>query len=361
MAEGAGTGGADVGQKKDLCMVVHGPEAFDRGDVAWLQSRVRPARTIVAGVMARTAAEESGIPCEFGDLPPSIVIGGLPGRIFLVNRAKTDESGRVFGEIVASRLGDAGLVHLECTTRVIYLWNGGDQALAGELSGRTGFPVERMEAVARAAPGTRTIRGCLPGEPVYINGLVIGHATGEEVVLSVKDGEVISRSGLVPKAHGFEKVARAGTIDITRAWCKSGEIRAGVPSGPGTVAPERGTVLLIDHCGHEIYRRLGPGICGVVSVGDDTTAVCGHITSHRGIPVFGIVDGDEDTIVRPAFAPGSVVVHVLDGRDDDLGREIALYIDGNAVSWPSFVERLMRSLGSRVRVVHDSRVTRGPG
>lgn len=115
---------------------------------------------------------------------------------------------------------------------------------------------------------------------------------------------------------------------------------------------------MIDHCGHEIYRLLHAGVCGVVSVGDDTTGVCGHITTHRGIPVFGIVDGDEDAIVQPSFAPGSVVVHVLEGRDDDLGREIAQYIDGNTVYWPSFVENLLAVLGSRVRVVHDTRTIR---
>ena len=337
------------------CMVVHGPEAFDSGDVSRLSARIRPGRTVVAGVMARTAAEESGLPCEYGDLPPSRVIREIAGRVFLVNRAKTDLSGRVFGEIVASRLGDRGLVHVECMSRVIYLWNGGDRALAEDLSGKTGFPIIEAFAPVRPSAPSRTIRGCLPGEPVYVNGLVIGHATGEEVVLAMKDGNIVPISGLEPKLHGLEKVSGNSHADITRAWCKSGVIRAAPPSHHAMATNTPGKVLMIDHCGHEIYRLLQPGICGIVSAGDDTTAVCGHITAHRGIPVFGIVDGDADHIVQPAFAPGSVIVEVLDGRDDDVGREIAGHIDGSTLDWPSFVEKMLKILNGRVRIVIDLR------
>jgi hypothetical protein len=337
------------------CMVVHGPEAFDSGDVCQISARIRPDRIVVAGVMARTAAEESGIPCEYGDLPPSRVIREIGGRVFLVNRAKTDLSGRVFGEIVASRLGDRGLVHVECTSRIIYLWNGGDQELAEYLSGKTGFPLIKAVAPVRSSVPSRTIRGCLPGEPVYVNGLVIGHATGEEVVLAMKDGKILPITGLEPKLHGLEKVSGNCHADITRAWCKSGGIRAAPPSHHAIATNTPGKVLMIDHCGHQIYRLLHPGICGIVSAGDDTTAVCGHITAHRGIPVFGIVDGDADNIVQPAFAPGSVIVEVLSGRDDDIGREIAEYVDGTTLYWPSFVEKMLEILSGRVRIVIDTR------
>jgi hypothetical protein len=275
--------------------------------------------------------------------------------VFLVNRAKTDLSGRVFGEIIASRLGDRGLVHVECRSRVIYLWNGGDRALAEDLSVKTGFPIIPAVAPVRSSAPTRTIRGCLPGEPVYVNGLVIGHATGEEVVLAINDGNIVPISGLEPKLHGLEKVAGKGQADISRAWCKSGGIRAALPSHHAMVSNTPGKVLMIDHCGHEIYRLLHPGICGIVSAGDDTTAVCGHITAHRCIPVFGIVDGDADHIVQPAFAPGSVIVEVLDGRDDDVGREIAEYVDDSTLYWPSFVEKMLEILRGRVRIVIDTR------
>ena len=106
-----------------LVMVVHGPEAFDSGDVARMVSAVQPDRIVVAGVMGRTASEESGIPCEYAGAPPSRVIPGIGGRVFMLNRGKTPESGRIFGGIVASRLGEGGLLHVECSDGRIYCWN----------------------------------------------------------------------------------------------------------------------------------------------------------------------------------------------------------------------------------------------
>jgi hypothetical protein len=95
-------------------MVVHGPELFDQGDTAWLMNVLSPKRVIVAGVMARTAAEESGLQVEFNAQPPSRVILAFDGPVFLANRGKTPETGELFGNIVASRLGDNGLVQIEC-------------------------------------------------------------------------------------------------------------------------------------------------------------------------------------------------------------------------------------------------------
>uniref|UniRef100_UPI000AC585BE DUF2117 domain-containing protein n=1 Tax=Methanoculleus chikugoensis TaxID=118126 RepID=UPI000AC585BE len=120
-----------------------------------------------------------------------------------------------------------------------------------------------------------------------------------------------------------------------------------------------GRIAVIDHCGHTLYGEIGgEDVCGVLAVGDDTTAVCGHICSHFGIPVFGgVVDGgDGDGIVKPGYAPGgSVVVEVLDGRDDDVGREVAAVRDLEAASWEDWVEETLRVLAGRVRVVIDLR------
>ena len=67
---------------------------------AYLIDRLCPDRVIVAGVMARTAAEESWIDCEFISVPPSWVLKDIDGRCILANHGKTPESGRIFGEIV---------------------------------------------------------------------------------------------------------------------------------------------------------------------------------------------------------------------------------------------------------------------
>lgn len=335
-------------------MVIHGPEIFDSGEAAWLIDRIRPSRTIVAGVMARTAAEESCLPVEFWGEPPSHVINVLTGPIFLANRGKTAMSGLIFGNIVASRLRERGLVQLECSNRTVIVWDSGDQVLASALSRLTGFILRHAGSTRRVHTQERRIQGCIPGEAVYVNGFVIGRATAETVVLRSSDRGIDVVSGLAPKRHGIEKLGRQSPLDLYTAWCKSGSIRSAPPRN-GDPANRTGRVVVIDHCGHEIYRRIGQDCCGVLAIGDDTTAVCGHICAHRGIPVLGIVDGDRDAIVPEYFAAGSVVVEAGGERDDDLGSEVAPLAGAGSVVWDEWVDSVLRALGDRVRVVVDTR------
>ena len=337
-----------------VVMVVHGPELFDQGDVAWLIDVLSPKRIVVSGVMARTAAEESGLRVEFNAQPPSRVILAQDDPVFLANRGKTAKTGELLGNIVASRLGDTGLVHIECSSRTVYCWNSGDEELAGFLSRLTGFGKMSLQSTVHRQGNVREIRGCIPGEAVYVNGIVIGRATEDVVVLQWRGGLVEPCSGLEPKPHGLEKLSLNQSIDISTAWCKSGSIRSAAPLTNGK-APGIGHVLVIDHCGHEIYKRMPEDCCGVLAIGDDTTAVSGHICSHRGIPVLGIVDGDRDTIVPSAFAPGSVVVEMLGERDDDAGKEIAGKVPDVQVLWVEWVQGILRYLNTRVRVVIDLR------
>jgi hypothetical protein len=336
----------------DAVMVVHGPEAFDCGDVAHLQYLLSPRKTIVAGVMARTAAEESGLPVTFDGDPPSSVLRRAGGKVFLVNHGKTPESGRIFGEIVASRLAaDRPLVQLECSSRIVYLWNGGDRDFARLLAMETGYSLTE----AASGPGQgglhREIRGCLPGEAVQIEGIVIGTALAEKVVIRSRDGGIEAISGLMPKAHGLEKLARMGGIDLSRAWCKSGSVRIAPPRKGGS-APASGRIVVADHCGKDLYRLITPDTCGVLAIGDDTTAVSGHICSHLGIPVFGVVDGDMDGLVEADFSAGSVVVEVLEGRDDEVGLELAAITGGGPLVWKDWVTRALALLGARCRIIH---------
>jgi hypothetical protein len=203
-----------------VVMVVHGPELFDQGDVAWLRGVLCPKRIVVAGVMARTAAEESGLPVEFHAQPPSRVIIAQDDPVFLANRGKTAETGEIFGNIVASRLGDRGLVQLECSGRIVYCWNRGDDELAGLLARLTGFKKKSVKSSVNPQENVREIRGCIPGEAVYVNGIVIGRATTDVVTIRCNGGIIEPGSGLESKPHGLEKLSLGRNIDISTAWCK---------------------------------------------------------------------------------------------------------------------------------------------
>lgn len=336
----------------DTVMVVHGPEAFDCGDVALLQALLSPGKTVVAGVMARTAAEESGLAVTFDGDVPSSVIRRTTGRVFLVNHGKTPESGRIFGEIVASRLpAGSSLIQLECSSRTVYMWNGGDPEFARLIADETGFSLEPAASAPNPDAACREIRGCIPGEPVLVHGIVIGTALSEKVVIRSGFGGIEAVSGLSPKAHGLEKLARRGQIDLSLAWCKSGMVRRASPRKGGT-APATGRIFVIDHSAHDLYRSITPDTCGVLAIGDDTTAVCGHICSHLGIPVFGVVDGDLDGLLAAGFSPGSMVVEVLEGRDDEVGRELAAITGDESVVWKDWVARALAVLGARCGIIH---------
>jgi hypothetical protein len=330
-----------------LILVLHGPEIFDSGEVYRLLKRLRPARVIVAGVMARTAAEESGISCEFISVPPSMVIRRLKGTVLLANHGKTPESGRIFGQIVASRLYPEPLYQLEASNRTLYVWNRDVDDTVREVAGLTHYAVLPVRADKQPGGPMRTIRGCQAGEAVYVNGIVIGTATGPEVVVRSNSEGLEPVSGLKPKVHGLEKLRQTGFHDLSGVWCKSGRIRSACP---GIAARRKGPgkVLFIDHCGHDLYRKITPETCGIVSIGDDTTAVCGHIASHLGIPVFGIIDGDGDDIVRESFVEGSFIARALCERDDDIGGEIAGKIPEQTVDWDVFSRELADYLSGRV-------------
>jgi len=334
-------------------MVVHGPEPFDQGDVACLLDTFGPCRVLVAGVMGRTAAEESGIPCEYCGVPPSMVFAHLTGPAFLLNRGKTPDSGRIFGEIVAGRL-KGGLVHVECASDTVFCWNGGDQVLAGELARVLGYDRVAARAVARPSEAGRTIRGCIPGEPVCVNGIVIGRATAAEVVLRNAGGEVEAVSGLDVKPHGLEKLRRSGCVDLASAWCKSGHIRQKDPERAAGLQ-KTGRIVLLDHCAHRFYDLVTPETCGVLAIGDDTTTVAGHIAGHLGIPVLGVTDGDPDGVVGGTFPPGSLVLEAIAGRDDEIGLTIAGMIPDRETDWSCWVDNVLETIGNSVRPALDLR------
>ena len=306
--------------------------------------------------MARTAAEESGIECICPGTPPSEIIMEQDGsRCFLLNHAKTPQSGRMFGEIVALRLGGRGFIHVEAATGTVFCRDGADRALSESIADKIGYGVEYPSSEENSGSvDHRYIRGCIPGEPVLVNGIVIGRAVSGTVEIGLSDGKIVPVSGIEPKEHGLEKLD--GKIsDLSKAWCKSGKVRG---SSPVVKKPCRssGMVAVIDHSGFDCYGLLYEETAGVLAVGDDTTAVCGHICSHRGIPVLGITDGDGDGIVEPAFAPGSLVVMARNERDDDLGKEVASGMGLPAIySWTDFLSSFLGEFGDRVEITMDLR------
>lgn len=337
-----------------VTLVVHGPEPFDRGDVATLARVLRPRDIIVCGAMGRTAAGESGVRFRHDPRPPSAVLRDTTGDAVLVNHGKTPRSGWWFGNLVALRLGGHRLVHAECSDRVVRSWGHPVDDLTRALAMQIGFGITGEIPVEPPGKGIRRIHGYIPGEPVLVNGIVIGRATAETVTLAMKEGMIVPVSGLDPKPHGLDKIHRRGMTDLAVAWCKSGCIRNRPPERSRAVPVPQGhagTLAVADHCGHRLYDRVGPGTCGILAVGDDTTAACSHIGTRLSLPVIGIMDGDGDGLVCASFTDGSVLVIPLYEKDDDAGDEAAQLVDGTGRTFEEWKHRIITHFGDRVRVV----------
>ncbi|PWR70803.1 hypothetical protein DLD82_15030 [Methanospirillum stamsii] len=54
-------------------------------------------------------------------------------------------------------------------------------------SQKTGYSCLSGKAHLACPPEIRSIGGCLPGELVFVNGIIIGHATGEEAVITIRN------------------------------------------------------------------------------------------------------------------------------------------------------------------------------
>jgi hypothetical protein len=335
-----------------ITIIFHGAEVFDRGDAAWLLDQLHAERCLVAGIMARQAADESGLPTVYdGRKPSEILAEYLPGQAVLIHRAKTDASAIRFGSLIASNLKNRGLIMIEPGTCRILVWGRMNNGLCRWLSDKTGFQIQTGTMHQDNSPGIRYIGGCLPGEPVFINGIIVGHATDEEAVITIRNGTLKAVSGIVLKEHGVEKLMRFGYPDISTAWCKSGNVRNSPPK-KGRRNIFGGKIVVIDHNAFGCYQHLSSDSIGILAIGDDTTSICGHIGCFRGIPILGITDGDIDGIVPEGYAPGSVVLEALNERDDDLGREIAELVPLDPVIWDEWVEMIIGKFGPRIKITH---------
>jgi hypothetical protein len=144
----------------------------------------------------------------------------------------------------------------------------------------------------------------------------------DDVAIISRRGSIVEITGIATKAHGIEKI---GKIDLRTAYIKTGHLR---PSNktcdrPSTLPSrplKRGAVSFVNHCAESTFESVNDKTICVITVGDDTTAICGDILSRVGIPIVGITDGDGDEIyVGACIAEGSIILRLKNTSDDDVG------------------------------------------
>ena len=347
-------------------LVIHGPEVIDSGEIITVLEKLSllgVVETKLSGTMGKTAVLDAGLEniIDISEhLKPSARIEAFfetHDLVCLLNRGKTIETGRAFGQMVAARLTDPEkkpLVQIESPGstegRLIPLNKKASRCLP-RLSEIFGLPAEiflqfQSQLKVEKSPDsskTRVIRklsGVFPGENILINGIVVGKALNSDITIVSENGFIAEIQGGEIKEHGMEKLhnyEKKEPLDLTKAWVKSGTIRRELsssglsPDVSAKITPARctgvfssspGKVVLIDHAAEYTFELAAEAEL-VITVGDDTTAIAGDILYRLGIPIIGIIDGDCDDLVCTTVAsPGSTVITVTSGNDDLIGKEL---------------------------------------
>ncbi len=328
-------------------IVLHGPEIVDVGSAKRIIGIFRKEHDVIAklgGTMGRTAVLDAGLEKDIDisqGLTPSETINSIKDSIdlaILLNHGKTLQTGRYFGQLIASKLLDPDrFVHIErpdCEGRIIYYSPGPKKcaeyvkALLTRYETKYDLPIQSYDHLplcikAEGFTTIRSISGAFVGENIRLNGIVIGEVTHPELEIVCRDGTVVELRGGKIKPHGLEKLSNRN-IDLSTAKVKTGNIRRThhnrliKPSS----SQESGTIAIIDHCAESTFELIKDASM-VITVGDDTTAIAADIMTRFGIPIIGITDGDLDSVLPDTEVPaGSVIVRVREGYDDILGQKV---------------------------------------
>jgi hypothetical protein len=327
----------------EIGLVIHGPELIDSGriaDIVEVLSALGPVYALVGGTMARFAALDNHI--TFIDTSQKIHTSDALAKVsekdvlVLANCGKTSETGTVFGQTVSSRV-QRSVIQVErpgFADGGVILWQGvdGDKSCkvwyaARHLSNCLSLTLIEKQKKALSVEDTgdmvlRHVHGAKQGEPVLVQGKVVGTVVGDDVSIISQRGVIVEITGVATKTHGIEKI---GKIDLHTAYIKTGHLR---PSNDACDRPQmlpsrslkRGAVSFVNHCAESTFESVNEKTICVITIGDDTTAISGDILSRAGIPIIGITDGDGDEIYAGACkAEGSVILRLTNTSDDDVG------------------------------------------
>ncbi len=328
-------------------IVLHGPEIIDTGSAKRIIDIFRQEHNVTAklgGTMGRTAVLDAGLEDIIDisqGLTPSETINEMQRSIdlaLLLNHGKTLETGRQFGQFIASKANPyLPFVHIErpdICGRIIYyslkaeMCAGYVKKTLARYCKSYDLPIE----LSRPLPlyiriennmVIRRICGAFPGENIRLDGIVIGSITHPEPEIVCEGGRVVELRGGIIKPHGIEKLKNR-RIDLFTAKVKTGNIRRTEhkPRIKKAECAQLKTVALIDHCAESTFELVKDAGM-VITVGDDTTTIAADILARLGIPVIGITDGDIDGVLQDTAVPQeSVIIRVRGGFDDIVGRDI---------------------------------------
>ena len=315
-------------------VVIHGPLVIDSGRAGRLLeilSGMGEVHPVLGGTMGRAAVIDAGLE-DLIDISRSLkpgesilALNSSCDVVLLVNEGKSIETGLAFGRLVFEGLpvlekplyqlefaGGCSLIRLNNAFHPFF--NELGQVLDASVVQST--PAAR-NLVTENGITRRPVFGARPGESVIVNGIVIGKALSDNVVIVSSGGKITGLDGGRLKPHGIEKLEH---VDLISAIVRSGVFLRDAVTTPRVLEHKAsGYAVIIDHSAENTFEIAKDADMAVV-VGDDTTAVAGDLLTRLGIPMIGITDGDRDGITHHAHVPpGSVVIRLSPGNDDIVG------------------------------------------
>lgn len=332
-------------------VVVHGPFIVDSGYALKIIDFLKEygeVRARLGGTMGRTAVHDAHLE-DLIDIStkrlPSESIDKFQEEgsdiIFLINSGKSDVTGHAFGyKVFKKSKSKPKLIQIERPGEVdgcVIPWRKSLKPLAEEIAAKMGLQVVTPNLVMKeiffngtdcnhknTIKGSKTYRklvGVSKDENIFLNGIVIGKSTHEELILVAEDGIINQIIGGELKTHGVEKL---GKIDLNKAIVKTGLLRRSAVNPRIVKSREldgRFKIAFLNHAAEDIYRLKDVDL--VVTIGDDTTLVAADILYRFEVPIIGITDGDVDQVVESGFKSlGSMIVELESGWDDIIGEII---------------------------------------
>ncbi len=313
-------------------VVVHGPEAVYSGFAQRVLDVLEDHGEVEArlgGTMARCALFDVGehrvktlneMPSESATALSECDV------VVLASQSKTHQSAFAFGRMVSENSSCDVLVQVEPEMCVPWRGNNEEAAyIANTLSLRlVDPPLFSPNVRVHGSTVYRRVSGVLSGESIRVNGIVIARAVSSDVVIVEEHGKIVDVLGGVLKPEGIKKLGR---VDIRSAIVRTGMLRGHVPERR-VVHAHGSTIYLIDHDAEHCFE-LAPDAAGMITVGDDTTAIAADLLTRFSVPIIGIVDGDEDGSIPDGKVPvGSRILQVRAGHDDIVGGHVRRKVFG---------------------------------
>lgn len=340
----------------NIGIVVHGPEIIDSGcakmifdllnDFNHNSTKIKTMAKL-GGTIGRVAVIDNNLETTI-DISEKLVpseslkkLNNCNDILFLINYGKSKETGHTFGKIVVERsnIKNKTVIQIERPKEkdgTILIWNTPkndfENKLINYLSNKLNLPIENCISNGLTIWEEhnniyRELHGVDKGEAIMLNGIVVGRAIGAPVILVSNNNKLINIINGEVKWHGVEKL---GEIDLKKVIIKTGILRRHPSNinknkknnkGYEYDLSSKGEVIIVNHAGEDVLEEIkNKKVSAVITIGDDTTTICGDILARFDIKIIGITDGDRDDILKnPIITEGSNIFLIKNCKDDDVG------------------------------------------